>query len=100
MTKALLSILKHRTIDKAVERCELSIVEGAAPDEEQGGIEDDHDTLESKLIVRLHCKHGVVKTHRLLLQTPTSLLSPGSPDPATESRLTIGPRAIRDITEH
>lgn len=43
---------------------------------------------------------GIVKTHRLPLLIPTSLLSPGVPDSENESRLTIGPRAIKDITEH
>ncbi|KAF9241540.1 Rad9-domain-containing protein [Melanogaster broomeanus] len=96
LVKTLLSILKHRTIEKSVERCELLIIEGAAREEP----EEDEDTLESRLIVRLHCKHGIVKTHRLPLLIPTSLLSPGVPESENESRLTIGPRAIKDITEH
>ncbi|KAF9227406.1 hypothetical protein BS17DRAFT_727635 [Gyrodon lividus] len=96
LAKTLLSILKHRTIEKTVARCELSIVEGAAREEP----EEDEDTLESRLIVRLHCKHDIVKTHRLPLLIPTSLLSPGVPESKNESRLKIGPRAIKDITEH
>ncbi|KAJ7188321.1 Rad9-domain-containing protein [Mycena filopes] len=95
LTKSLLSILRHRTVEKSVERCELSIVHGAQPADDE-----DRDGLESKLIVRLHCKHGVVKTHRLLLLTLTSFLAPGVPDAANESHLTVGPRAIRDIIEH
>jgi len=116
-SQALLSILKHRTVEKTVDKCEFSIVEGDPP----GQTEDDdeeHDSLESKLIVRLHCKHGefrfvslvllsqserssgIIKTHRLLLQTLTSLLSPGAPDATNESRLAIGPRAIKDILDH
>ncbi|CAA7261786.1 unnamed protein product [Cyclocybe aegerita] len=99
LTKSLLSILKHRTVEKSVERCDLSIVEGnEAPN---GEVEDeDHDSLESKLILRFHCKHGVVKTHRLLLLTPTSLMAPGVPDAANESRLTIGPKALKDLIDH
>lgn len=31
---------------------------------------------------------------------PNSLLSPGVPESSNESRLTVGPRAIKDITEH
>jgi cell cycle checkpoint control protein RAD9A len=58
--QSLLSILKHRTIEKTVDRCELSIVEGVLPaqgaDYDDG--DEDRDSLESKLIVRLHCKHG------------------------------------------
>ncbi|KAF8813922.1 hypothetical protein BYT27DRAFT_7250794 [Phlegmacium glaucopus] len=99
MTKALVSIMKHRTVEKSVERCELSIIEGnqAADDEAE---QEDRDSLESKLIVRLHCKHGVVKTHRLVLLTPTSLMAPGVPDSYNESRITIGPKALRDLIEH
>ncbi|KIL00681.1 hypothetical protein PAXRUDRAFT_821369 [Paxillus rubicundulus Ve08.2h10] len=96
LAKTLLSILKHRTIEKTVERCELLIVEGGAREEP----EEDEDTLENRFIVRLHCKHGIVKTHRLPLLIPSSLLSPGVPESENESRLTIGPRAIKDITEH
>ena len=51
----MLSILKHRTVEKTVDRCELSIVEGGA---EPQGENEEQDGLESKLIVRLHCKHG------------------------------------------
>ncbi|KAG9316562.1 Rad9-domain-containing protein [Chiua virens] len=96
LVKTLLSIFKHRTLEKTVERCELVITDGLSSDQSQ----EDEDTLESRLIVRLHCKHGIVKTHRLPLLTPTSLLSPGVPESDNESRLTIGPKAIKDITEH
>ncbi|KAH0827816.1 Rad9-domain-containing protein [Lanmaoa asiatica] len=96
LVKTLLSIFKHRTIEKTVERCELVVIEGPSSDPP----EEEEDTLESRLIVRLHCKHGIVKTHRLPLLIPTSLLSPGVPESQNESRLTIGPRAIKDITEH
>ncbi|KAI0063981.1 hypothetical protein BV25DRAFT_1801221 [Artomyces pyxidatus] len=96
LTKSLLSILKHRTVEKTVDRCDLSIVEGASgPDDDE-----DHDTLESKLIVRLHCKHGIVKTHRLPMLTPTSLMAPGIPEAPNESRLTIGPKAMKDMIDH
>ncbi|KAI6121671.1 Rad9-domain-containing protein [Pisolithus sp. B1] len=94
-----LSILKHKTIEKTVERCELSIVEGPTQDDQVEPSED-QDSLESRLIVRFYCKLGIVKTHRLSLLIPSSLLSPGVPDSENESRLMIGPRAIRDITEH
>ncbi|KAI6002707.1 Rad9-domain-containing protein [Pisolithus albus] len=82
-----------------VERCELSIVEGPTQDD-RAEPREDQDSLESRLIVRFYCKLGIVKTHRLPLLIPSSLLSPGVPDSENESRLMIGPRAIRDITEH
>lgn len=40
-----------------MERCELSIVEGNQVTDEEVE-QEDRDSLESKLIVRLHCKHG------------------------------------------
>lgn len=40
-----------------MERCELSIVEGK-PTVEGEEVDENEDSLESKLIVRLHCKHG------------------------------------------
>lgn len=43
---------------------------------------------------------GVIKTHRLLLLTPTSLMAPGAPDAFNESNLTIGPKAVKDMIEH
>ncbi|TFY50908.1 hypothetical protein EVJ58_g10835 [Rhodofomes roseus] len=86
----------HKTVEKTVEKCELVITDGDAPAQE----EDEQDSLESRLTVRLHCKHGVVKTHRLLLQTPNSLLAPAIPDAQYHSRLTIGARAVRDMIEH
>ncbi|KAF9070069.1 Rad9-domain-containing protein [Rhodocollybia butyracea] len=96
MAKSLLSILKHKTVESTLERCEISIVEGISPEEAD---DESHDGLESKLVVRLHCKHGVIKTHKLLLLGSTSLMAPGTPDPTNETLLTIGPRAIRDMIE-
>ncbi|KAF7315398.1 hypothetical protein MIND_00054500 [Mycena indigotica] len=114
LTKSLLSILRQRTTEKSVERCELSIVEGTAGSDAR--VDDDRDGLESRLIVRLHCKHGelatavktfiahvptgVIKTHRLLLLSLTSFLAPGVPDTDNESHLAVGPRALKDMIEH
>ncbi|KAI0704254.1 Rad9-domain-containing protein [Cytidiella melzeri] len=94
--KSLLAILKHRTVEKSAEKCELAIVEGG---EHEANDEEEYDSLESKLIVRLHCKHGVVKTHRLLLHS-TELSSPSMIDSPDESRLTIAPKALRDLIDH
>ena len=48
----------------------------------------------------LHLYLGVVKTHRLVLMIPTSLMAPSVPDTSNESRLTIGPKALKDLIEH
>ncbi|KAL7280722.1 hypothetical protein ACG7TL_005664 [Trametes sanguinea] len=42
----------------------------------------------------------VVKTHRLPLNAAHNLMSPTFPDAALESRVTIGPKALRSMIEH
>ncbi|KAJ3999627.1 Rad9-domain-containing protein [Lentinula boryana] len=96
MAKSLLSILKHKTVESTLERCEISIVEGVSAEQ---AVDETQDGLESKLIVRLHCKHNVIKTHKLLLFGSTTLMAPGMPDSSYETLLRIGPRAIRDMIE-
>ncbi|THH11313.1 hypothetical protein EW145_g735 [Phellinidium pouzarii] len=97
-TKTLLSILKHRNTDKSAEKCELTIIDGVGtPDEE---IRDDEDTLESRLIVRLHCKHGIVKTHRLLLNNPSNDDAPRIQNGDNESRIVVQAHAVKEIIEH
>ncbi|KAG6885925.1 hypothetical protein C0993_007943, partial [Termitomyces sp. T159_Od127] len=100
LTKSLLSILKHRTVEKTVQRCEMSIVNGSRSEAGGGTLQDDQDELETRLIVRLDCQHGVIKTHRLILLAPASLMAPGIPDAINESNLTIGPKALKDMIEH
>lgn len=51
----LLSVLKHRSTEKSVERCELSIVEGLDTDPAS---DEEVDSLESKLVIKFLCKHG------------------------------------------
>lgn len=85
LRKSLLSVLKHRNLDRMAERCEFAIVEGdpvpKGPLDAQGenggnnsegndndeyreetgddGAEEgDQDSVESRLIIRLFCKHG------------------------------------------
>lgn len=85
--------------------------------------DEDLDGLEGKLIVRLNCKHGevtisllacgvlietnmssppsgIVKTHRLVLQTPSSQLHLHIPEALNESHVVIGPKAMRDMIDH
>jgi cell cycle checkpoint control protein RAD9A len=51
----LLAILKHKALEKTLERLDLIVVDGVFNHEDE-----DFDGLEGKLIVRLHCKHGKV----------------------------------------
>ncbi|KAI0358088.1 hypothetical protein OH77DRAFT_1421371 [Trametes cingulata] len=98
--KPFLQILKHKTVEKSCEKCEFVISDGASQEYRLENEDEDHDTLESRLTVRLHCKHGVVKTHRLPLNAANNLMSPSMPDSANESRLTIGPKALRHMLDH
>lgn len=53
LLQPLLAILKHKTLEKTLERLDISVVDGVFNYEDE-----DLDGLEGKLIVRLHCKHG------------------------------------------
>ena len=112
-SQPLLAILKHKGLEKTLERLDLTVVDGVFNHEDE-----DVDSLEGKLIVRLHCKHGeviilayrvltetntplgIVKTHRLLLQTPSSQLHLHVPAALNESHVVIGPKAMRDMIDH
>jgi cell cycle checkpoint control protein RAD9A len=43
---------------------------------------------------------GIVKTHRLLLQTPSSQLHLHVPEAPNESHVVIGPKAMREMIDH
>lgn len=43
---------------------------------------------------------GIVKTHRLVLQTPSSQLHLNVPEALNESHVVIGPKAMRDMIDH
>ncbi|KAF9509646.1 hypothetical protein BS47DRAFT_1384310 [Hydnum rufescens UP504] len=94
LVKSVLSILRHRNIQETVNKCDLLILEGS-PDAEE-------DSPESVFILRLHCKHGVVKTHKLSLNEPDSVLAPRLPSssPASQSKVVVGPRTVKDLLEH
>ena len=54
----LLSILKHKNNEKACEKCEFVITDGPSQTTSLEDDDEERDTLESRLTVRLHCKHG------------------------------------------
>ncbi|CUA70105.1 hypothetical protein RSOLAG22IIIB_00451 [Rhizoctonia solani] len=97
--KTLLSILRHKTVEKSLEKCEVSVVEGVeggnTGDEEQ----PEDQSAESKLVIRLHCKYGIVKTHKLYLNQLPVVLAPTLPQ-QRPSRVVIGPRAMKDLLDH
>jgi len=47
-----------------VDRCDLSIVEGGQDPDPNADGDDEEDSLSSKLIIRLHCKHGTFSLSR------------------------------------
>lgn len=55
LLQPLLAILKHKALEKTLERLDLIVIDGVSNNEDE-----DSDGLEGKLIVRLHCKHGEV----------------------------------------
>ncbi len=41
-----------------------------------------------------------MKTHRLVLSVPVSVMAPGVPDSSEQARINIGPTALRNMLEH
>ncbi|KAG8883097.1 hypothetical protein FRB97_007234 [Tulasnella sp. 331] len=102
LVKSVLSILRHRGFEKSVEKCELSIVPGRSSVTQQasGTTTSSDGGYQSVLLFRLHCKHGVTKTHRLSLNAPPAFLAPHIPASPSQSRVVVGPRAIKDLIDH
>ncbi|KAI0695357.1 Rad9-domain-containing protein [Cerioporus squamosus] len=98
-TKSLLSIFRHRTNEKGCEKCDFIITDGPSQHVQVEDEDEERDSLESRLTVRLHCKHGVVKTHRLALNVANNL-APSVPDAAQESRMVVGSKTLKSLLEH
>lgn len=105
--KSVLSILKIRGVEKNVERCEIAIVPGGGIDQQAeppatGTTTSSMaaDANSSILVIRFHCKYGVKKTHRLSLSAPPALLAPQLPDSPDQSKVIVGPKAIKDLVDH
>ncbi|KAH9072274.1 Rad9/Ddc1 [Lactarius deliciosus] len=92
----LLTILKHKTLEKTLDRLDLIIVDGEPID--GGRIIVDARSITDKIPSRL--SPGIVKTHRLLLQTQSSQLHLHVPEALNESHVVIGPKAIREMIDH
>ncbi|KAG9125605.1 hypothetical protein FRC07_006924 [Ceratobasidium sp. 392] len=99
LVKTLLSILRHKSLEKSLDKCELSIVEGVEGGVAEGDERPGDQSTESRLVIRMHCKFGVIKTHKLYLNQPPVILAPTLPQQRA-SRVTVGPRAVRDLLDH
>ncbi|KIW19813.1 hypothetical protein PV08_00388 [Exophiala spinifera] len=89
--RALLSIFKRRLADQrdrdtALENCECELQ--ANPDE-----------AECRLIFRLNCRQGVVKTYRLYYESG-EILHAAFDDSASPNQWTVSSRTLRDVVEY
>ncbi|EJD47410.1 hypothetical protein AURDEDRAFT_151347 [Auricularia subglabra TFB-10046 SS5] len=86
-TKALLSNLRPSSGEKSIESVELQLQYG-----------DEDDELETKLLIKIHCKKDATRTHRL------PLAHADNSEPVLHSdqrnRVSIGARAVREVLEH
>ncbi|KAM0746050.1 hypothetical protein T439DRAFT_330033 [Meredithblackwellia eburnea MCA 4105] len=93
--KALLAPLRPKS-SGSIESCSLSVTSenpGRALDE------GEVDTGECRLIVRLHCSHGVIKTHRLTYGSSASLYAKANKGECTSSWIASS-RLMRDWIDH
>jgi len=91
LSQALLSIFKKRTTDgkekdTALEYCEVDLQ--AKPDE-----------TECRLIIRMVCRHGVVKTYRLTYES-VEVLHASFDKSKSENYWSISSRTLRDVVEY
>ena len=89
--QALLSIFKRRIAegkdkDTAIERCEVEL-------------QAKSDQTKCRLIVRMLCRHGVVKTYRLTYES-AEVLHASFDKTRSENYWTVSSRTLRDIVEY
>lgn len=86
-TKALLSNLRPSSGEKSIESVELQLQYG-----------DEDDELETKLLIKIHCKKDATRTHRM----PLAHADNSEPilDWNPRNRVSIGARAVREVLEH
>ncbi|KAB5595456.1 Rad9 protein [Ceratobasidium theobromae] len=99
LVKTLLSVLRHKSVEKSLDKCEFNVVEGVGGGAAEGEEKPEEQSAESRLVLRMHCKFGVIKTHKLYLNQPPVILAPTLPQQRA-SRVTVGPRAMRDLLDH
>ncbi|KAI6714962.1 hypothetical protein JHW43_002469 [Diplocarpon mali] len=90
--KALLSIFKGRAVDAtrekdtAVEKCDIAIEDG-------GG------KAKSRFVIKITCRHGVLKTYRLTFESVTPMHALFIKESANNS-WSISSRTLREFVEH
>ncbi|KIW48515.1 uncharacterized protein PV06_01092 [Exophiala oligosperma] len=89
--RALLSIFKRRLADQrdrdtALDNCECEL-------------QDNLDEAECRLIFRLNCRQGVVKTYRLFYESG-EILHAAFDDGSSPNRWTVSSRTLRDVVEY
>ncbi|KAH6715309.1 DNA repair protein-like protein rad9 [Leptodontidium sp. MPI-SDFR-AT-0119] len=90
--KALLSVFKGRTVDPtrekdiAVEKCDVSI-------------EDGEGKTRSRFVIKMICRHGVLKTYRLIFEAVAPMHALFVKESANNS-WSISSRTLREFVEH
>ncbi|KZT61746.1 hypothetical protein CALCODRAFT_479766 [Calocera cornea HHB12733] len=107
-TKLLLSYLRHRNHDKGVRSATLIIREppllesswGRGPEyDSDDDSEDGEGSVESSLLIKFICDHGVVKQHRLRLDDTEELLAPAVEDNPHEKTVVASRPALQTLLE-
>ncbi|KAJ5046716.1 uncharacterized protein L3040_003948 [Drepanopeziza brunnea f. sp. 'multigermtubi'] len=90
--KALLSVFKGRTIDPtrekdtAVEKCDVAV-------------EDGEGQAKSRFVIKIVCRHGVLKTYRLTFE-PVAPMHALFVKESANNHWSISSRALREFVEH
>lgn len=90
--KALLSVFKGRVVDPsrerdtAVERCDVAV-------------EDGEGKAESRFVIKIICRHGVIKTYRLTFESVAPMHALFVKESA-HNKWSISSKALREFSEH
>ncbi|KAJ9106182.1 hypothetical protein QFC21_001325 [Naganishia friedmannii] len=122
LVKSVLSVLGRGTQSQNVDALQLQIVDadGVAPtrkkkvqlrrkdagrgradseEYEEDELDEGRSSLQAKLILVLHCKHGVLKKHSLNLSPCECLIAEVDPS-ASPNNFTVPARTLKDWIEH
>ncbi|KAJ9124272.1 hypothetical protein QFC22_001072 [Naganishia vaughanmartiniae] len=122
LVKSVLSVLGRGTQSQNVDTLQLQIIDadGVAPtrkkkaqskrrgagkgradseEDEEDELDEGRSSLQAKLILVLHCKHGVLKKHSLNLSPCECLIAEVDPS-ASPNNFTVPARTLKDWIEH
>ncbi|KIM25072.1 hypothetical protein M408DRAFT_26477 [Serendipita vermifera MAFF 305830] len=94
--KLVLAVLRGPAAEKNAEKCHLLFLEGVEPGQQTS----EGESIETRLVLKLQYKHGVLKTHTFPLSSGARPQAPRLPSGRPISSVRIGGRTLKELIEH